>query len=1001
MPPGRKRRRRGANTNNFRSARSARPRSDEPGLRNNEIAGDLTIGEYYALSDAVRLLQRDDNSPAVAALRDAIQNAIAANDMIVMSRADFTDAKRAVDNWMNNPDNLPGGFVSDLQGILDEMEIADADGNIWTSAMLEAEGTRLPMPSARSARVSRGSVTERQRIATIERGTSMRSSGLKTPGHSKIADDDGEIWDSLSPDERIEVAARMTRLEDQAIRRLIGGDVSVQFDSNGNVIDVENYVDGDLIPASGVNPDVGIFDKDMKPSLALNGLSAQKTVDAKGRKAKKFAELKDYSLITGIRNEETGETTLALTDEGLRTLNERITSVRKLYVGKLAELDKDIAVLEKAIANGTDVNKNKRALAAKKGQRTKAVKAYREFLDDAAALSALARARLSGKENNGRNEDGGDALQYVPEHLPSTYRKELLKPDGIIGAKSVVDSMFDEWVDDIGASTYGLPRNKNRNQTVNRKSKAYKALRQKFETGQLDEEIHRAIGNRWNWKDKVTLEDGRLRPKGREFDALGAVSDDVLDQESSSLRRIGWHLADVPEETSTKVSKRTGSNFWGRIFVPNPQEWIARYNARNARKREAARRLTALKTGTGGKTTSGKREKTKKELRILARYKASRLSLLASGRNDSNGAVDAASKTLAKRRSVFSGEDSTTTPEGIELLSRLRKLFAEADSKDAAKIKKKQKGLNPGDDPILAEILDGLDLNERPTIVTLDELIELSKVPGARVIRRGFGGKTFAEDYMDDSSERRMIPGEGGKMQGVGEYWAVVMEDGRDTRAAASNWESYVVNDNQKDPATKKPLKNTIPGPGGAVATLAPDAKVITMTEVEALQDEIAAVSGGINLAFASPELPERFAQKTEGDALKRLLELIEANLETRYKADDPAWQTRGGKTVMELVNAVRNAKTPEDRKRALAALDYFARGSTRGVLKNLLAPLYGYDAIRAKHGVLLVFNRGAVITYGGVGGLEMTRAVEKAVIDGVPLSADMVAKLHAGERVD
>jgi hypothetical protein len=196
-------------------------------------------------------------------------------------------------------------------------------------------------------------------------------------------------------------------------------------------------------------------------------------------------------------------------------------------------------------------------------------------------------------------------------------------------------------------------------------------------------------------------------------------------------------------------------------------------------------------------------------------------------------------------------------------------------------------------------------------------------------------------------------------------------------------------------------MKDTIPGHGAVVATLAPDAKVITMAEVEALQSEIAAVSGGINLAFASPDLPERFAQKTEGDALKRLLELIDANLETRYKSDDPAWQTRGGKTVMELVNAVRNARTPEERKKALAALDYFARGSTRGVLRNLLAPLYGYDAIRAGDGVMLVYNRGAVISYGGVGGLTMTRAVEAAVIDGTPLDADIVAKLHAGERVD
>ena len=1266
VPPGGKRRRRGANTNNFRSARSARPRSDEPGLRSNEIAGDLTIGEYDALDDAVRLLQRDDNSPAVAALRDAIQNAIAANDMIVMSRGDFANAKRAVDNWMNNPDNLPGGFVSDLQGVLDEMEIADADGNIWTSAMLEAEGTRLSMPSARSARprsdepglrddeiagdmtileygaldqavwlinrtaenfsdddyrgiadlyaalanaaagndmivmnrddfarakravdkwmsdpdnlpggnvsdlqgvleemesadadgniwtsamleaqgtrlsmpsaeeldefmrmrnsalesyfgegmgtdggpstrssrgpssrssrptpraavlervkentatmrgayydpqqrtvtvvfkngkteqfnvdrdallgilrrngyelsdgamrelrgrgrfsvmapneridtpnkpagglrssrgVSRGSVSERQRIATIERGTSMRSGIAIIPGHTKIDDSDGEIWDSLSDEQRKEAISRIAKLEDAAIRRLSGGSLSVEFDANGNVANIDNYAVGAFESAGGINRDVGIFGDSMAPRLALDGATVQKEVTAEGRKAKKFAKLQKYSLVTGVRDPETGEMTLGLTKEGADTLATRIVSVRKLYNSRLDDLDKDIDALNKAIAQGTDVEKNKRSLAAKKTQREKVAIAYRQFLDDAAALSTIAKGRLAGNDNNSTNADGGDAMRYIPEQLPSTYRKELFEPDGIIGSRATLDAMFDDWMESGAANVPDVPRTKRG--TVSKKKKEYKELVKRFRSGELDKQIFADVGNTWKWKDKVELRDGRLRGKGKDFDVLGDVSEEQLDADSSSLRRMGFHVADISEKTG---SKRKGSSFWARTIIPDPSQWVRRYNARNDRKRDAARRLTALKTGTGGTVTSGTREKTKKELRILARYKASRLGLLASGRNDANGAVDSANKTLATRKSVFSGEDSATTPEGIKLLSELRKLFAEADTKEAAKIKKKQKGLNPGDDPILAQILNVLDLNHRPTVVTLDELTELSKVPGARVIRRGFGGKTFAEDFMDDSSERRVTPGKGGSAQGVGEYWAIVMEDGRDTRAAVTNWEGYITADNQTDPATGKRLKNTIPGPGGAVATLAPDAKVITLRELETLQDELADVSGGINLAFSSPDLPERFAQKTEGDALKRLLELIEENIYAKYQPDDPAWQTRGGKTIMELVNAVRNAKNPEDRKRALAALDYFARGSTRGVLRNLLAPLYGYDAIRANNGVMLVFNRGAVITYGGVGGLEMTRAVEKAVIDGVPLSADMVAKLHAGERVD
>jgi hypothetical protein len=96
----------------------------------------------------------------------------------------------------------------------------------------------------------------------------------------------------------------------------------------------------------------------------------------------------------------------------------------------------------------------------------------------------------------------------------------------------------------------------------------------------------------------------------------------------------------------------------------------------------------------------------------------------------------------------------------------------------------------------------------------------------------------------------------------------------------------------------------------------------------------------------------------------------------------------------------VRNASNPEERAKALDALRYFVQG-TSGLLQNYLAPLLGYDAIRANNGVMLVMNRGALIEYGGVGGTTMTDGLEQAIRNNSRMDPALVKKINRGERVD
>ena len=136
---------------------AGRQRSSEPGLEKNQVAGDMTLEEYGYLEDALSVIIRDSealkiskrDADALEELRYAIDNAIMANDMIVMDRETMRRASDVIDNAVRA--SIEGGNPSVAQGrlldVIDRIMAADENGLIWESINLQEAGTRLDMPS--------------------------------------------------------------------------------------------------------------------------------------------------------------------------------------------------------------------------------------------------------------------------------------------------------------------------------------------------------------------------------------------------------------------------------------------------------------------------------------------------------------------------------------------------------------------------------------------------------------------------------------------------------------------------------------------------------------------------------------------------------------------------------------------------------------------------------------------------------------------------------------
>ena len=862
-------------------------------------------------------------------------------------------------------------------------------------------------------RVRVGSPSDRRRIATMERTASARSRRGKDagytqklrPGSSKLVDQDGDIWAELDDQGRIDVARRLAEIEDRLIRDFSGGEeLDVSFDSNGNIIEIDGFpgTDDTVELPGGANEYVGLAK--LKPNFNFRGTAVEleRAPSTEREKAlqKRIRESGDaFPYLRGIATtDDSGKPTftMGLSKAALQSFDKTYRETRAALLRALteAETESDQPNPKKAAAAKAKASKIRRALA--------------DFDSKAVALKTIASARLNG--DDGKNEDGGDTFEYVLEQLPSAIRKEALGYDGPLVNKNTraKKQVFDSWWKETQKDNNGKAKR--------RGTKEYRTALEKFFSGELEPTIFgwwqkqnnpstrpKGLPDPGDWLDA----DGKFIQKGGEAISLPDTID--LDEEHSA-KKLGSTLPGIPELRLAKRN-RTGRDggFWSsalfKLARPNNQKWLDRKAAADAR------RLQALKKGTGsfGGVREDIEKRTRGERRILRRNKAARLKLLA--KNQQRPMQDIDSEVARKREalpSIISVDESGAveiTDYGVSALVALQtkkrggRAFVPSANPTPEELKKIEKenakiaARNLEQNEALAHVWESAQFNGRPTDVTLAELGEASKQPGAVVIRRGVGGKTWADEYHDDPN--RYITGEAGEMQGPGEYWAVRFEEGV-RKTDGDSWRGYVSQDKQGgQPGTE-------PGPGGVVAVLPPTARIVRLDKLEKINSDIRSLAGGgIQLAYDDPNLPKDMRQKVSSENGARLLEMIENNMFLRHAKDSDIWATEAGQIFMQLIQRAKTASSSEERGDILKAIATLVYGSEHGNLTNFLAPLLGYDAVRARNNVMLVMNRSALLTYAGVGGLKMTDAIEAFLDSGTSLPGEMADKLERGQRVD
>jgi len=841
-----------------------------------------------------------------------------------------------------------------------------------------------------------GGLSERKRIASIERGSSLRSASVKGnafPGYARMDDQDGQLWQSLSPEAQVIAESRALELEESLIKALSGpGEMAIIFDRDGSIsgIEMSGKPSRGFVPVgSGANEYVGLWGTD--PDFNFWGSTAQKEVKGKNkRQTKKFNALEDYLYVQGELDPSTGKSRLVLSEKGLTRLNVTQAKIRGMLLEERETIE--------AKPDGS----------SKTAALKKINKQIKDIDDRISALTVLATARIRA-EKTGTNDEGGSRFSLVPEQIPSEMRKELLgKPTLLLGSAGAKNSIFSKWA---------LQQKNQRGTKLRKGTKEYEALKEKYDAGELPQvmlwynemassgQIKKMIDmglptpKDLGWKQ---LPSGGYEPGDIPGDTSLVPDDTNLDFAHSSL----LYGFEIPGTTAQKIQTNRKDSFWAKLRLakvlrPDAEGWKQRHNQRLAKRAAQKKRLKGLLTGQSG--FGGERDsviRTRKELKVLKRLKAERLRLLKNPKRSPDEILALQQSLIDKKTSPFikSGDGTIVmSPTAIQILSGAVLLKAKkgetteldkADEKERERLIKKNKSRNLEQNTVMGHLWEESNYDLKPTTVSEEEFVEIANLPGSTVIRRGTGGHTYAEEYLDDPI--RYITGQDGEAYGPGEYWSLRKEDGK--VQPDGSWRGYVDSDKQTGP-------NKTRGPGGVMAVLPPSARIVTQKDLEEIKSDISAVTSGIQLAFNDPSMPKEWSNRVGPSNVDALIELVENNLFARVPEDSSRWKTEGGQTVMQLVQALRNANTPEEKKKALSALRYLTEG-TNGHLLNLLAPILGYDAIRRGSGVVLVMNRGALVTFNGVGGTGMTDAVENSVNKGIRIPDAMLKRLNNGESV-
>lgn len=977
-------------TTNTRAQRRAR------GINDNR---ELTVEDYLNSPDFREDMRRWNADKSYQAISGDLPDVDELSPSEVASALSRRDGGASMEaEAFSNFVASPSGTSSQsrrLASYEDFLNSAEARG-ILSSGSGDGSPSVASGPSTRSG-IRTSSVFERRRIATIETSSSLRSkrSSVK-PGFEKILDTDGEIWGALQDSDKTVVANRLSEMEDALIRAISGGsqvELKVSYGTDGSLLNIDAVEltpirQDKIVSVLGGRGNESVALYDLTPDFALWGSAIElERAPRNEREKARQAKINKFPLLTTVKTvdaEGNERSHLALNEKGLASLDRTYLAMRGELVRSLDSVDD--------------------SKPAGRERRKKILKAIRDLDENITALKTIASARLASQET-GKNKDGLHPFEYVLEQLPVTHRTEVLGRNGeLMGTIKPKLNAFNAWVKKTQTQQNG--------KKVTRGSKAYKDLLQKYESGELDDTLFEW----WRGQSRSQLEKLGLRPASDYFDEDNNpipsfdVKIDLPDGVDIDAPHSGIEAGNIVPGISDKEIERSSrkGGFWRtalfQLTRPNNQAWLDR------QAKADAKRLKNIKTGKAG--YGGLRdeiERTRKEKKILKRNKADRHKFLKANKRRSVEEIDALRTENIQKKvelvSVSDNGDVSVSDRGIDTLATARILKVsriaeiaqgEAETPDEKKAREKAekaiKSRNKKQNLALAHFWDKAEYNEKPVVVTEEEFYELAKQEGAIVIRRGFGGRTYGNEYLDDPN--RFTTGQGYEAQGPGEYWAVRVERGVDVRGQSSGWDTWVT----KDAQGNKP--DTEPGPGAVMAILPAGSKIITKRELGKVSKDLSSVTRSLERTIKDPIFPSNLGNKTTGKVGADLLEMMDQRLFDSIPKGDPLWDTTAGKLILGLIAKAKAASSDAERKKILDSLVFLTMG-VKGDMDNLLAVILGFDAIRADSGVMLIMNRGALFTFGGVGGMSMTRAIEAGILNGTMMPDEMAKKLQSGARVD
>lgn len=412
---------------------------------------------------------------------------------------------------------------------------------------------------------------------------------------------------------------------------------------------------------------------------------------------------------------------------------------------------------------------------------------------------------------------------------------------------------------------------------------------------------------------------GRVTAKGtkdnyKKVDTTGNPALKILNSnESSSIfGKSGGRAKDKPLVGAKRDTKLAG--LVRRLSEPNAERARKRQQRKN-RASGAARRATEAKPV----------EKAK------ARIRRAKRAVQAKIRGDESPAdvLKRSKKTIATTSHPLGiTESSDRDPLKAKykvtdmFIQRMAAIANEVGTYDTGEKKTSRKT----DDKNLLNLWENMEFNALPTAVS-EDVFERLIGAGWKPHNRGVGNEDgFSEAYISEPD--RFIPGKGGRVHGVGEYWA--------PPGSSHAW-GY--------------------GTAQVIGFINPDARVIEKSDLNKalspgkdIRQKIAAYDSG---------LPGKSGEQMDpADYIENLF----AKMFKDMPSDSAVWDSPMGQIYKQMFDSYKaSSGNDKKRKEIWAALQHMNSMYDHGDW-GYFAPLLGYDAVLDRGAVSLVHNRGAMV---------------------------------------